>query len=70
MDDTALYHAAAVSVASAGRYTWKLGMARSIASCSMGSWVGPSSPTPMLSWVNTKVRGTPIRADSLAIGFV
>ena len=40
---------AAVSVASAGRNTLTFGCARSIASCSIGSWVGPSSPTPMLS---------------------
>ena len=29
------------------------GIARSEAACSIGWWVGPSSPTPMLSWVKT-----------------
>ena len=50
---TAAYQAAMVSVASAGRNTLKFGIARSIASCSIGSWVGPSSPTPILSWDRT-----------------
>ena len=68
-EDAAVSHAADVSIASQGRNTRRLGMARSMASCSMGSWVGPSSPTPMLSWVSTKVSGTPIRAESLAMGF-
>ena len=43
--------ATAASLASPGRKTTTLGMARSIASCSIGWWVGPSSPTPMESWV-------------------
>ena len=29
----------------------QFGMARSIARCSIGWWVGPSSPTPIESWV-------------------
>ena len=28
-------------------------MARKVARCSTGWWVGPSSPTIKLSWVNT-----------------
>ena len=43
----------AVSLASAGRITVSCGMARSDAACSIGWCVGPSSPTPMLSWVKT-----------------
>ena len=42
---------AAVSVASAGRITTMLGVARRVASCSTGWWVGPSSPTQTLSCV-------------------
>ena len=30
-----------------------LGTMRSDMSCSTGWWVGPSSPTPMESWVQT-----------------
>ena len=30
-------------------------MARSDATCSMGWWVGPSSPTPTESWVHEKM---------------
>ena len=37
-------HASTVSAASAGRRTTRLGMARSMARCSTGWWVGPSSP--------------------------
>ena len=56
-------HAAAVSFASPGRTTSNPGMARSAATCSIGWWVGPSSPTPMESWVQTKVTGVRISAD-------
>ena len=42
-------HASAVSFASAGRITRMPGIARIAASCSMGWWVGPSSPTPIES---------------------
>lgn len=45
--------AAAVSVASAGLMTSKFGITRRDGRCSMGWWVGPSSPTKILSWVNT-----------------
>ena len=45
--------AAAVSLASAGRTTSRPGIARSAARCSIGWWVGPSSPRPMESWVQT-----------------
>ena len=50
---TASFQAATVSLASAGRITVRLGIARSAARCSIGWWVGPSSPRPMLSWVKT-----------------
>ena len=48
-------HALAVSFASPGRITTRRGIARSDAACSTGWCVGPSSPTPMLSWVKTKI---------------
>ena len=38
-----------------GRITRGCGIARSEAACSTGWCVGPSSPTPMLSWVKTKI---------------
>ena len=46
-------HASAVSFASAGRMSVKFGIARSAVSCSIGWCVGPSSPRPMESCVNT-----------------
>ena len=49
---TAHRQAWAVSLASAGRTTARPGMARREARCSMGSWVGPSSPRPTESWVH------------------
>ncbi len=49
----AIFHASTVSLASAGRRSVKFGVARSMARCSMGWCVGPSSPTPMLSCVST-----------------
>jgi hypothetical protein len=39
-------------LASAGRITSNPGMARKAASCSIGWWVGPSSPRPIESWVH------------------
>ena len=39
--------------ASAGRITVRWGIALRLISCSTGWWVGPSSPTPILSWVKT-----------------
>ena len=53
--EMAAAHDAAVSVASAGRHTSMCGMQRSAQSCSMGWWVGPSSPRKMESCVKTKV---------------
>ena len=44
-------HPTVVSFASAGRKTVMLGVARRVASCSTGWWVGPSSPRPTESWV-------------------
>ena len=43
-------------------------MARNEASCSTGWWVGPSSPSPIASWVNTKIVGSSISADSRIAG--
>ena len=40
------------------------GIARSDASCSIGWWVGPSSPTPIESCVNTWIVGISISAAS------
>jgi len=37
-------------------------MRRRLMTCSIGWWVGPSSPTPMESCVHTKVVGTCDRA--------
>ena len=42
-----------VSLKPAGRTTLRLGVARNVASCSIGWWVGPSSPRPIESWVKT-----------------
>ena len=53
-----------VSTASAGRKTVRLGMTRSASSCSMGWWVGPSSPVKMVSWVKRKMERAPISAAS------
>ena len=39
--------------ASAGRITHRSGTARKPARCSIGWWVGPSSPSPIESWVMT-----------------
>ena len=52
----------AVSVASPGRTTVKFGIARSAASCSIGWWVGPSSPSATESCVQTKIDGMFISA--------
>ena len=61
---TALAQAAAVSFASPGRITVSWGIARSDATCSTGSWVGPSSPTPIESWVQTYTTRSFCRAAS------
>ena len=62
------FQAAATSLASPGRTTSRPGMARSEASCSTGWWVGPSSPRPIESCVQTYSDGTPIRAPSRIAG--
>ncbi|CAM3924848.1 hypothetical protein ISCU110981_19905 [Isoptericola cucumis] len=54
--------AQAVSFASAGRTMSRFGMARSAARCSTGWWVGPSSPRPMESCVQTNVVGISMSA--------
>ena len=55
--------ASTVSFASAGRTTLSRGMARSAASCSIGWWVGPSSPRPIESCVHTHITGSFISAE-------
>ena len=52
---SATFHAAAVSFASAGRRSIRLGIARSIINCSIGWCVGPSSPSAIESCVKTKI---------------
>ena len=44
---------AVVSFASIGRTTSRPGMVRRAERCSIGWWVGPSSPSPIESWVQT-----------------
>ena len=56
--------ASAVSLKPAGRTTSRFGVARSVTSCSIGWWVGPSSPTPIESCVNTNVDGIRMIAAS------
>ncbi len=56
--------ASTVSLASAGRMTSRFGMARSAAICSIGWWVGPSSPTPTESCVHEKMTLASDRAES------
>ena len=48
----------AVSLASAGRMIARCGIARSDIRCSTGWWVGPSSPRPIESCVQTKIVGS------------
>ena len=48
---TLCVQATAVSTASQGRQTSRLGISRSDSTCSIGWCVGPSSPRPMESWV-------------------
>ncbi len=61
---TATSHAPAVSPGSPGRITHSPGMARRAARCSMGWWVGPSSPRNTESWLHTQMLGHFINADS------
>ena len=56
--------ASAVSLEPAGRTTSRFGVARSVASCSIGWCVGPSSPRPIESCVKTKIDGRCISAAS------
>ena len=70
LDSIATFHAYAVSVESAGLKTWKFGIVLSIDSCSIGWWVGPSSPTPMLSCVSTYISGVFITELNLIAPFI
>jgi hypothetical protein len=54
--------ASTTSFASAGRSVIRPGMARKDARCSTGWRVGPSSPTPMESWVKVWITGISISA--------
>ena len=49
------FQATADSTVSQGRQVCILGVERRAVSCSTGWCVGPSSPRPMESWVNTKM---------------
>ena len=40
-----------VTIVSPGLITLRLGIDLKLAYCSIGWWVGPSSPSPMESWV-------------------
>ena len=42
-----------VSIKSAGLKTFKFGIDLRLVNCSIGWWVGPSSPKPIESWVKT-----------------
>ena len=55
--------AIATSFASAGRTMSRFGIARSAARCSTGWCVGPSSPTPIESCVQTNVTGASVSAE-------
>ena len=55
-------HAIIDSTASHGRHTDMFGINRNVAVCSTAWWVGPSSPRPMESWVNTEIVRWPISA--------
>ena len=63
-----VFQATTVSFASAGRTTSRPGIARSAARCSIGWWVGPSSPSPIESCVHTYVTGSFISAASRTAG--
>ena len=52
-----VFQAYAVSLASPGRTMSRPGIARRVASCSIGWWVGPSSPRATESCVQTKIDG-------------
>src|SRR5438128_12097041 len=56
------------SLASPGRITVIPGMARNEASCSIGWCVGPSSPSPIASWVNTIKVGSSMIAERRMAG--
>ena len=62
--------ASAVSFASPGRTQYMFGCARRVASCSTGWWVGPSSPRPIESCVNTKIDGISISEASRTAAFM
>ena len=60
---SATFQAYVVSFASAGRITQRFGIARSAARCSTGWCVGPSSPSPTESCVQTQTTGRFMSAD-------
>ncbi len=65
---SATSHAAAVSFASAGLMIVRPGIARRLARCSIGWWVGPSGPRETESCVQRNSAGKPIRAASRIAG--
>ena len=68
-DSSATSQATRVSLPSAGRITFMLGIARRPANCSIGSCVGPSSPTAIESWVKMNVELSPMIDDNRKAGF-
>ena len=62
---SAISHDSAVSIVSAGLNTSILGVALNMAKCSIGWWVGPSSPNPILSCVITYITLIFISEESL-----
>ena len=62
------FHASTVSFASAGRITARFGINRSDITCSTGSCVGPSSPTAILSCVQTQIDFRCDSADNRTAG--
>ena len=60
----------AVSNKSAGRNTLPFGIDLSILICSIGWCVGPSSPKPIESCVNTRMGSICINAANLKLGFM
>ena len=62
---SATSHDSDVSIVSQGLNTIKFGVDLNMDRCSMGWCVGPSSPSPIESCVNTYITLTPIRADNL-----
>mmetsp|Transcript_52932 Transcript_52932/g.137943 ORF Transcript_52932/g.137943 Transcript_52932/m.137943 type:complete len:225 (+) Transcript_52932:281-955(+) len=61
------FHISSTSLASQGRNVNKPGTERNAARCSIGWCVGPSSPTPIESWVKIQMHGISI-IEAIRIG--